>query len=121
MNPLRGLVSLLIPLLAAQNLQTRHIDEHRRLFADFDQRLKANPRDAMAFARNAVTEATRLPRDDPRRGDALEMLCLALMNAGDTGKMLVPATELVRIRKAVKPPEPEIEALALGFYAVALF
>ncbi len=121
MNPLGGLVTLLIPLLAAQILPTGHVDEHRRLFADFNQRLAENPRDALAFARNAVTEATRLQRDDPRRGDALEMLCLALMNAGDTGKMLVPVTELVRIRKAAQPPEPEIEALALGFYAVALF
>lgn len=114
------IVSLMAPLLA-QNPPSSHVEQHRRQFAEFRKRLAANPGDALIFAREALGDTVRLWRDDPRRGDALEMLCLALMKTGDIDSMLPYAAEVVRIRRATQPSEPELEALALGSYAVALF
>jgi esterase/lipase superfamily enzyme len=124
MNALRALLPLLVPMLAAQNLATsrpeQHLEQHKRQFADFEKRLAADPRDALEFARKAVTAVAGSSRDDPRRADALEMLVLALIRTGALDKMLSPAAELVRIRKT-QPAEAELEALALTYYAVALF
>lgn len=121
MNHWVALFPLLVPVLAAQITSSNHLEQHRRQFADFERRLAANPNAALDFAQKAVTATKGFPRDDPRRGDALEMLVMGLLTAEDFTKMLPPAAEVVRIRKAARPPEPELEALALNSYAVALF
>ena len=121
MNSLRMFLPLLFPLLASQISPGDHTEQHRRQMADFSKRLDANPRDALEFSQKAVAATARFSRNDPRRGDALEMLALALMRTEAFDKMLAPAAEVVRIRKAARPAEPELEALALTSYAVALF
>jgi len=103
------------------SLGATHLDEHRKLLGDFTRQLSKDPCAALKVAEKAVAESARLARDDPKRGDALELEALALMSTEQFPKMLAPAAELVRIRKAAQPPEPELLALALNQYAVALF
>ena len=65
-----------------------HLAQHRDLLRHFGKLLESDPAGAMNFARTGVDNARRLPANDPRRGDALELLGLAHQRAEDFAKAL---------------------------------
>jgi esterase/lipase superfamily enzyme len=97
------------------------LERHRELMREFQRISAAGPEAALAFARAEVDKAGRLAPDDPRRGDALELLALAYLVREEFPRVLPPATEVVRIRKAARPVNQELLGLALGTQATALF
>ncbi|MDO9314051.1 MAG: alpha/beta hydrolase [Burkholderiaceae bacterium] len=99
----------------------QHLKQHRELTRQFMQKLKADPRGALADALTAVQRTRSLGRNDPQRADALEMLSHAYLTAEQFDKALPPAAEVVRIRKAARPVDDELLALALDTYATLLF
>ena len=119
-----AVLSLVLWGLGAERMEDRatdHLKRHRQLLRQFEQVSAGDPQRALAFARSAVAEAEPLRRNDPRRGDALELLAWAHVGREEFGQALAPATEAVRIRKAARPVDHELLALALGTQAVALF
>jgi esterase/lipase superfamily enzyme len=106
---------------AIENHTASHLDQHRRQLEKFQRLQKADPGGALAFARSAVDAARLLRSNDPKRGDALELLALAHFGFEEFDKVIGPATEVVRIRKAARPVDHELLALALGTQAAALF
>jgi tetratricopeptide (TPR) repeat protein len=102
---------------AAVSHATQHIEQRRA----FLQQLKDDPAAALASADKLTQRAKSLALDDPRRADAMELLCLAQLDAAAFDKALPLAAEVVRIRRAGRPVEPQLLALALGTHAAALF
>ncbi len=98
-----------------------HIEQHRELIREFQRLSARDPKAALAWARAKADKGAWLAPNDPVRGDALDVLVLAHMKLEEWAKALVPATEAVRIRKAVRPVDQELLALALGNQAVILF
>lgn len=76
---------------------------------------------ALEMARREVARTRALGRDDPARGDALELLGHAQLQAQKFAEALAAATELVRIRRAVVPADPLLLAAALELEGTALF
>lgn len=98
-----------------------HLEQHRELMRRFMQRLTADPRAALDDALAGVQRSKSLARNDPQRGDALEMLSHAYLRAEQFDEALPLATEVVRIRKAARPVDDELLALALDTHATLLF
>jgi esterase/lipase superfamily enzyme len=98
-----------------------HLERHRRLMREFLQLREDDPQRALAYAESEVQKAKGLRRNDPDRGDALELLVLAHEKLEEYEKALTPAAEVVRIRKAARPVDHDLVALALGTHAVILF
>lgn len=96
---------------------TRHVEE----MSAFQSVLAGDPAQALALAEDDVAAARRLRPNDPRRGDALERLALALAAMERFEEGLPAAAETVRIRKAARPPNDQLVALALGTHAMLLF
>lgn len=103
--------------MVAMDPLTRHIEE----MLAFQAVLAKDPAQALARAEDDVTATRQLRLNDPRRGDALERLALALAAMERYAAGLAAATEVVRIRKAARPPNDELIALALGTHAMLLF
>lgn len=99
----------------------QHLERHRELTRQFMQQLKSDPRAALDDALAGVQRARSLGRNDPRRGDALEMLSHASLAGGRFDQALKPSAEVVRIRKAARPVDEELLALALDTHATVLF
>lgn len=102
-------------------VESPHLAQHRVSVGRFIKLLDGNPAGAMKFALAAVANARRLADNDPLRGDALELLCLAHQRAEDFYQALPLAAEVVRLRRIATPPEPELLGLALGNLAVSQF
>ena len=99
-----------------------HLEIHRRLTADFTQVLKdQGPDAALAVAKQAVAAAGKLPENDPRRTDALELVVRAQMTRDAWSEVLPAAEDIVQRRQNEHPVEPEILALAVGNKGVAQF
>ena len=92
--------------------------EQRRAFLE---QLKASSGAALASAQRAVQQAQSMRRADPRRVDAMDLLCLAYLDTGAFDKAASLAAEVVRLRGAAQPPEPQLLALSLNTQAAALF
>jgi len=107
--------------VAAEKSVVDHKEEHRELLRKFQEISQSDPKTALAFARSAVDKTAALGPDDQRRGDALELLAYAHLQLEEFGEVLGPATEVVRIRRAARPVDHELLALALGVQATALF
>ena len=99
-----------------------HLETHRRLTADFTDVLKSQrPDAALALAKQAVAAASKLPGNDPRRTDALELVVRAQMAREAWPEVLPAAEEVVQRRQNERPVEPETLALAIGNKGVAQF
>lgn len=96
---------------------TRHIEE----MSVFQSVLAEDSAQALVLAEADVAATRRFRLNDPRRGDALERLALALAARERFEEGLLAATESLRIRKAARPPNDELIALALGTHAMLLF
>lgn len=101
--------------------EQHHLDRHRELTRQFMQLLKADPQRALSEALAGVQRTSSLGRNDPQRADALEMLSHAHLMAEQYDKALPLAAEVVRIRKAGRPVDDELLALALDTHATVLF
>lgn len=112
-----------MPLLvaAADAAHAQHLEQHRELVREFDQRSARSRKAALEWARARVDKGVWLARNDPVRGDALEIVTLAHIALEQWAQAQAPATETVRIRKAARPVDQELLALALGNQAVVLF
>lgn len=129
----RSCVSSVFVLIAAVPISSRaevsvamtespqHLERHRESTRQFRQKLKADPRGALADALAGVQRSRSLGRNDPLRADALEMLSHAYLTAERFDKALPLAAEVVRIRKVARPVDDELLALALDTYATLLF
>lgn len=101
--------------------ENTHLEQHRQEMQRFLRLCDTDLQAALAFARSAVEKFGYRGRNDQRRGDALELLVLAYSRLRQFDRAIEPATELVRIRKAAKPLDYELLALALAQQATALF
>ena len=84
------------------------------------------PAAAAEFANREIEKTARLGRNDPRRGNAVELsLQLAMRQIGDDRAVaesaLTMASELVRIRRSQTPPDAELLATALLTQGTVLF
>jgi hypothetical protein len=86
----------------------------------FVQQLQDDPAAALRDADNRARLARSLPAADARRADALELLVLARVHASEFDKALPLIKEVVRIRRAARPPEPQLLAWSLGLQATVL-
>ncbi len=106
-----------VELTAAVSHAARHLEQRQA----FMQQLRDAPAAALASADKLAQRAKPLALDDPRRADAMELLSLAQLEAAAFDKALPLAAEVVRIRRAGRPVEPQLLALALGTHAAVLF
>lgn len=107
---------------AAENPGKGRLEAHRHQLAVFLDLLQTRgTTQALAQARAAVTRTQKLGERDTRRGDAMEHMALALQATGAWEECLRTSLVLVALRKAERPAEPELVALALGVLAVAQF
>jgi esterase/lipase superfamily enzyme len=106
---------------AAEDGSSAHIEQHRRTMQEFQRLRDADPQAVLPFAKAAVARAARGGRNDQTLGDAFEMLALAYVDRGEFEQALGPATRAVRIRRAARPVDYELLALAQGMQALALF
>lgn len=104
-----------------ENQETPRLAQHRQAMKRFLELREADAQGALAFARSAVEDSEQWRRNDQRRGDALELLALAYSHFEQFDQAIEPTTELVRIRRAAKPLDYELLALALMTQATALF
>ncbi len=98
-----------------------HSELHRRQMKEFLQLQKADAYAALTFAKSEAEKAELLGSNDQKRGDALELLATAYFELQEFDKVIGPIAEVVRIRKAARPVDHELVALALGIQATALF
>lgn len=98
-----------------------HNEQHRSQMKEFLQLQKADAHAALTFAQSEAEKAELLDSNDQRRGDALELLAMAYFELQEFDRVIEPITEVVRIRKAARPVDHELLALALGVQATALF
>jgi len=113
-------ISLAAGPVAAAGVASGHVDQYlaqRRLFM---QQLQDDPAAALHSAEQMVLLARALPPADQRRADALELLVLARVHASEFDKALPSINESVRIRRAARPPEPQLLAASLGMQARVL-
>ena len=105
----------------AASVVVSHAAQHLEQRQAFMQQLRDATGAALASAEKLAQRAKPLALDDPRRADALELLSLAQLEAAALDKALPLAAEVVRIRRAGRPVEPQLLALALGTHAAVLF
>ena len=117
----RFLWVLCLALVAAQtSLAASPVDSYLAQRQMFVQQLQDDPAAALRDADNRVRLAKSLPAADARRADALELLGLARVHASEFDKALPLINEAVRIRRAARPPEPQLLAASLGMQARVL-
>ncbi len=110
-----------LALTAAQtSLAAGPVDSYLAQRQMFVQQLQDDPAAALRDADNRVRLARSLPGNDSRRADALELLGLARVHASEFDKALPLINEVVRIRRAARPPEPQLLAASLGMQARVL-
>lgn len=108
------------PPTAAADVQ-QHLVQHRERTRQFMQKLQSDRQAALADALAGVRRTQSLARNHPQRGDALELLSHAHLAAEQFDQALPLAAEVVRIRKAARPVDDELLALALDTQATLLF
>ncbi|OYY60775.1 MAG: hypothetical protein B7Y51_11275 [Burkholderiales bacterium 28-67-8] len=110
-----------LPAIVAAPAAISHAAQHIEQRRVFMQELRDDPAAALASAGKGVQRAKSLALDDPRRADAMELLCLAHLEVAAFDKALPLAAEVVRVRLTARPLEPQLLALALGTHAAVLF
>src|SRR5438128_456541 len=123
-----GLSAILAaPSSDAQTLPQDYKAHRESLLRQLSEFISAGQAAAAAeFARRELEKTARLGRNDPRRGNAVEIsLQLAMLQIGDdralTQSALSQASELVRIRRSQTPQDVELLALALLTQGTILF
>ncbi len=110
-----------LPVAGVASVAVSHSAQHIEQRRDFLQRLRDDPVAALSSAVSQAQRVKSLPLDDPRRADAMELLCLAHLEAQAFDKALPLAAEVVRSRRSSRPAEPQLLALAYGTQAAVLF